>query len=102
MLNVVLQDDLKAYLRENHHHEISLRLIHNDYTNGSIYTEIPRIRFKAPRDIEHFDSYTVDGVMVFVDKEVKANEDTIEFFEESLLGVHRCHVKGIKLDEKLI
>ncbi len=102
MLNIVLQDDLKTYLKQHHHTEISLRLIHNDYTTGNVYTEVPRIRFKEPRDIENFDAYTVDDVQVFVDKEVKANDDTIEFFEESMLGIHRCHVKGVRLDQKLI
>ena len=102
MLNVVLQENLKDYLKEHHHNEISLRLVHNDYTTGNVYTEVPRIRFKAPHDIENFDSYVVDGVRVFVDKDVQANGDTIEFFEESMLGIHRCHVKGIRLDNKLI
>lgn len=102
MLNVVLQDNLKDYLRQHHHNDISLRLVHNDYMTGNVYTEIPRIRFKAPHDIENFDSYMVDGVRVFVDKDVRTNDDTIEFFEESMLGIHRCHVKGVKLDQKLI
>ena len=102
MLNVVLQDDLKDYLNEHHKSEISLRLIHNDYSTGNINTELPRIRFKAPDDIENFDSYTVDGIRVFVDKEVQADGDTIEFYDESLLGIHRCHVKGVRLDNKLI
>ena len=102
MLNVVLQDNLKEYLKDHHHSEISLRLTHNDYTTGNVYTEVPRIRFKAPHDKENFDSYTVDGVTVFVDKDVKANGDTIEFYDDSILGIHRCHVKGVRLDNKLI
>jgi len=102
MLNIVLQDDLKDYLRQHHHNEISLRLVHNDYATGNVYTEVPRIRFKAPHDIDNFDAYTVDDVRIFVDKDVKANEETIEFYDESMLGIHRCHVKGVRLDQKII
>ena len=102
MLNVVLREDVKEYLKQHHHNDISLRLMHNDYSTGNVYTRSPRIRFKAPRDEQNFDSYMVDGVRVFVEKEIEAYDDTIEFVEETFLGIHRCHVKGVKLDSDIM
>ncbi len=102
MLNVRLQDGLKEYLKTHHHNDIALSLTHSDYTTGNVLSMSPHIRYKAPDDIDHYDLYTVDDVRVYVEKDVVAYDDTLEFVEESLLGIHKCHVVGIKLDNKLI
>lgn len=102
MLNVILQDGLKDYLKQHHHNDISLSLTHSDYATGNILSMSPHIRYKAPDALDLYDTYMVDGVRVYVEKDIVAYDDTLEFVEESLLGVHRCHVVGIKLDNKLI
>ncbi|GAB6106478.1 hypothetical protein [Fusibacter bizertensis] len=101
MLNIVLQDDLKAYLKAHDHKDISLSLTHSDYSTGNVLSMSPDIHYKAPDDMDRYDTYTVDDVRVYVEKDVVAYDDTLEFVEESLLGVHKCHVIGIKLDDKV-
>jgi hypothetical protein len=98
MLNVRVQDDLKTYLHTHHHDTISLRVRHNDYITGSINTLTPKIRFKDPTHKDRFDVYEVDGITVYVEKEIEAESDTLEFVDEHVMGIHRCHVKGIRLD----
>lgn len=101
MLNIILREDLKEYLAKHHRNDLSLSLVHNDYSTGNVYTAQPRIKFRPPRDERNYDSYMVDGVRVYVEKDIEAIDNTIEFVEESFLGVHRCHVRGIKLDSEL-
>ena len=101
MLNVILREDLKEYLAKHHRNDISVSLVHNDYSTCILYTTQPRINFRPTRDERNYDSYLIDGVRVFVEKEIEAIDNTIEFVEETFLGVHRCHVRGVKLDSEL-
>ncbi len=98
MLNIVLQDSLKTYLKQHHHEEISLRIIRTDFTIGDMESLEPHVYLEAPQNMDDFDSYLVDGVKVYVEKMIEAFDDTIELFEDMFLGVHRCHVFGVKLD----
>ncbi|MCD4712013.1 MAG: hypothetical protein K8R73_01905 [Clostridiales bacterium] len=99
MLNIVLQDNLKAYLKKHHHDTISLRLVHNDYATGNINTINPEIHFKKPYSPENYNEYHIDDVTIYIDKEAEAYDDTLEFVEEKALALHHCHVKGLKLDK---
>jgi hypothetical protein len=98
MLNVVLQDNLKTYLKQHHHDEVSLRIIRTNFTIGDVDSLEPHVYLEAPQNLEDYDTYLVDGVKVYVEKKIEAYDDTIELFEDKFLGVHRCHVFGVKLD----
>lgn len=98
MLNVVLQDSLKSYLKQHHHDEVSLRIIRTNFTIGDVDSLEPHVYLEAPQNLEDYDTYLVDGVKVYVEKKIEAYDDTIELFEDKVLGVHRCHVFGVKLD----
>lgn len=98
MLNVVINDELRNYMKEHNHDTISLKVRHNDYSTGNINTLNPKIRLKEPNHKEKYDLYRIDEFKVFVEKDVVAEDETIEFVDEHVLGIHRCHVKGLKLD----
>lgn len=97
MLHVVLQDSLKEYMRQHHRNAVAIRLENTGYLHESEFISTPRVHFEAPPDIEHFDTYEIDGVKVYVDKHVEAYDDTIVLNEERRLGLNRCQVDGIKL-----
>ena len=98
MLNIVLQDGLKTYLKEHHHEEISLSIIRTNFTIGDVESLEPHVYLEAPQNMDDYDLYMIDGVKVYVEKTIKAFDNTIEFFEDMPLGVHRCHVFGVNLD----
>lgn len=101
MLNVILREEVKEYMRQHHHNEISLNLDNTGYIPGNVYTVTPHIHFEAPKDIENYETYMVDDVKVYVEKDVATFDNTIEFVEESFLGIHRCHVNGVRLDKRI-
>ncbi len=98
MLNIVLHDDLKEYLVKHNHDTIALKLIHSDFTSANINSMNPKISYEKPDSPENYDEYHIDNVTVYVDKNAEAYDNTLEFVEEKALGIHRCHVKGLKLD----
>ena len=98
MLNVVLQDDLKATLKQRRHDEISLSIVRTGYTLGDVESLEPHCYLEAPQNVNNYDTYLVDGVKVYVDKNIEAYDGTIELFEDRFLGLRRCHVFGVKLD----
>lgn len=97
-MKVTIQNELNEYMHSHDLNTISLRLIHDDYSAANIYSEHPRIRWEKPKHVERFDKYTIDDITVFVAKDIKAVDDTLELVHEKLLGIHRCHVKGLDLD----
>ena len=97
-MKILIQNDLKTYLDEHKHDTISLKLVHHDLSTGNIYTKVPEIKYHAPHDLDEFDDYDVDGIKIYVAKDIKAYDDTLEFVHEKLLGVHACHVKGLNLE----
>jgi len=97
-MKVTIQKELSEYMHEHHRDTISLRLIHDDLSNGNINSNHPRIRWSEPKHTERFDRIEVDDITVYVEKDIKTNNDSLEFIHEKLLGVHRCHVRGLNLD----
>ena len=97
-MKVTIQNELNEYMHSHDHDTISLKLIHDDYSSGNVYSNHPRIRWHEPKHMENFDKYIVDDITVYVAKNVRACDDKLEFVHEKLLGIHRCHVKGLNLD----
>jgi len=98
MLNVILQDDLKAYLKQHHHDELALRIVRTNFTIGDNDALEPQVYLETPQNRDDYDTYLIDGIKVYVEKNIEAFDDTIELFEDKFFGVHRCHVFGVKLD----
>lgn len=97
-MKVKIDHNLEEYMHKHHHDTISLKLVHDDLSIGDVNTKQPRINYKTPNHEEQFDKYIVDDITVYVSKNVECEKDTLEFVDEKLLGMHRCHVKGIKMD----
>lgn len=97
-MKVTIQKELSDYMHSHHHDTISLRLIHDDLANGNINSNHPRIRWSVPKHTERFDKIEVDDFKIYVEKDLKTNNDSLEFIHEKLFGVHRCHVRGLNLD----
>lgn len=97
-MKVTIQNELNEYMHSHHRDTITLQLIHDGYTTGNIYFKHPRIRLHGPKHAEKYEKFEVDDIIVFIEKNVKAEGDTLEFVHEKLLGIHRCHVKGLDLD----
>lgn len=98
MLNIILQEDLKEYLKKHNHDTITLKLSHSDFTSANINSMRPEIDYENPDSPEKYDEYHIDNVTIFIDKDAEAYDNTLEFVEEKALGIHRCHVKGLRLD----
>lgn len=97
-MKVLLSEDLKKYLHEHDHNVIVLKLLHTECCTGNINSRRPDVTYKEPHNPEDFETYTVDDFKVYIEKDVHAYGDTVEFIHESLLGKHSCHVKGLNLD----
>lgn len=97
-MNVTLQEALKNYLNEHNHTVITLKLVHNDYSSANMNSKMPAITFQAPDVLEDFDTQTVDGFTLYLEKGVVAYDNHLEFVLEKLLGINACHVKGLDLD----
>lgn len=97
-MKVTIQKELSDYMHEHNHNTISLRLIHDDLANGNLYSNHPRIRWSQPKHTERYDKIEVDDFTIYVEKDIKTNNDSLEFIDEQLFGIHRCHVRGLNLD----
>lgn len=97
-MKVKLQEQLTNYMSDHHHNVISLKLIHDSYSGYDIHSQHPSIRYHEPKHMEKYNVFSIDDVTVYIEKNIKAYDDQLEFVDESLFGVHRCHVKGIDLD----
>lgn len=97
-MKVTIQKELSDYMHSHNHDTISLRLIHDDLANGNLYSNHPRIRWSQPKHTERYDKIEVDDFTIYVEKDIKTNNDSLEFIDEQLFGIHRCHVRGLNLD----
>lgn len=97
-MKVTIQKELSDYMHAHNHNTISLRLIHDDLSMGNLYSNHPRIRWSEPKHVERFNKYVIDDITVFIEKDIKTTDDALEFIHETMLGVHRCHVRGLNLD----
>lgn len=98
MMKVTIQKELSDYMHEHKLNTISLRLIHDDLSNGNYYSNHPRIRWHEPKHMERYDKILVDGFSIYLEKDLHVKNDSIEFIHEKMLGIHRCHVRGLDLD----
>lgn len=101
-MKVIMNEDVKEYLKTHHHGEIVLKLLHTDGSTGNVYSRNPSISYHKPEKMDDFDVYEIDEFKVFIEKDVEAYDDTLEFVHEKLMGKNSCHVKGLKLDNVTI
>ena len=97
-MKIIMNSDVKDYLKSHNHNEITLKLLHKDCCTGNVYSRNPDISYHKPDKTEDYDYYEIDDFKVFISKDVEAYDDTLEFVHEKLMGKHACHVKGLKLD----
>ncbi|MEA3424186.1 MAG: CC/Se motif family (seleno)protein [Bacillota bacterium] len=98
-MKITIQDKLMEYLHEHEYKIIKLKLVHEDYSVGNVYSKRPIISYHEPNHLERYDRYEIDDIVVYIQKGIKAKNDHIEFIFEKLLGKHSCHVKGVELDK---
>ena len=97
-MKIILEEDLKNYLHEHKHHTLSLQLIHSDYNGSNLHVHQPNIHYSQPSNLDQFDEYLVDDFKVYVEKHIQAQEDTLKFTHQKLIGAHFCSVEGLKLN----
>jgi hypothetical protein len=85
-------------MHDHHKNTIAVNLVYDDYTGNDVYSKHPRVRFKKPRHEERFDLYHVEDIAIYVAKDIHTIEDELKFSDNTILGVHRCHVEGVDLD----
>lgn len=97
-MKITLQEELKTYLKEHNHDIITLKVDHVDASSLNLDSKVPVITHHAPHHMDNYDSYEIDGFKVFIEKGILLIDDQLNFILETLLGIHGCHVTGVKLD----
>ena len=97
-MKIILDDSVKSYLKEHHHHDMTLKLQISDCCTGNINSKRPDISFKEPKHLENFDEYDIDEFRVFVQKDIDAYDDTLTFTDSKLIFRHAPNVIGLNLD----
>ena len=57
---------------------------------------IPEVGYRVPEVPEHYNIYTVDGITVYVKKNVNTTTDHLEFVASKILFVTSLNVNGVK------
>ena len=97
-MKITIHDDLMKFCCFGLTRIVKLKIVHEDYSVGNVYSRRPRISYHKPNHTERYDKYEVDDITVYVEKIIKTKNDHLEFVLEKLMGKHSCHVKGIELD----
>lgn len=98
-MKITIEEKVMNYLHEHHKQVITLNLEHSGYSGYDAHLKHPHVRFHQPRHTENFNQYQVDDITVYVEKDIPTIEDQLIFQDETLLGHHSCHVKGIDLEK---
>lgn len=97
MMNVNLEKELVDYMHTHDHDVITLKLVHDAFSDYHYLSMHPSIRYKRPKHEERFEKFEIGDITVYVEKHVKTTHDELTFVDEKLLGIHRCHVVGLDL-----
>lgn len=99
-MKIALDDKLVDYMHSHHRDIITVTLVNDVYNTYYIQqTKHPIIKYRKPRHAEEYDTYKVDDITVYVDKDIKTYHDELKFKDDKFLGMHRCHVEGIDISE---
>lgn len=97
-MNVIIDHDFEQYMHNHHHDILTLKLVTSGYSIGVSTSVEPKINYRKPRHEELYDKYIVDDITVYVAKNIKSFDGTIRFEDKKILGMHRCNIRGVKLE----
>jgi len=99
-MKVSLGNNLEEYLHEHHHNTISLELSlecapHDgeQFLNEASMPE-PRIVFSKPINITGYDKFKVHDITVYVERNIKADNNNLIIMDQVVAGTDTCHVEG--------
>lgn len=99
-MKVKLGKHLEDYLHEHHLQTISLELkMQTTQHEGETFRTKPRVNeprliFKKPVDVSDYEKYTVDDITIYVEKNIKAQNDELLIMDQVVDGMDTCHVEG--------
>lgn len=99
-MKVMLGNHLEEYLHEHHHNIVSLELaLKTEPHAGELFMSKPRMPeprmvFSRPINETKFNKYLIDDIVVYVAKNIHAENNELEIMDQVVNGVDTCHVRG--------
>lgn len=95
-MKIMLDESVKNYLKKKKKIAITLNLLRSGGGWCGVI-EIPEVNLGAPEEHNMFNKYKVDGVEVYIQKNIKTIKPIITFKARKTLFVTSLYVEGLKL-----
>ena len=93
-MEIIINKNVEAFLKKKSSNILTLRLVRTGGGWCGSYA-LPEVGYRVPEVLEHYNLYQIDGISVYVMKNINTYNNKLEFVATKLLFFTTLDVKGI-------